>query len=108
LTCRGLTRKTLDETLPKAIQVADPFHLVRLATDKLDEVRRRVQNELFRHRGRAGDPLYRARRLLTKAHERLERLDDKGDSKLRARDNRKAGAFAPALTCAFFSAGGRI
>jgi hypothetical protein len=40
-----------------------------------------VQNEVYGHRGRAGDPLYRVRRLLTKAH---ERLDDKGEKKLRA------------------------
>jgi transposase len=59
--------------------VADPFHLVRLANEKLDEVRRRVQKELLGHRGNAGDPLYRARRLLAKAH---ERLDEKGDQKL--------------------------
>lgn len=32
------------------------------------------------HRGHKDDPLYRARRLLTKAH---ERLDDTGDAKLR-------------------------
>jgi transposase len=37
-------------------------------------------NTPFGHRGRKDDPLYRARRLLTKAH---ERLDDRGDAKLR-------------------------
>jgi transposase len=37
----------------------------------LDEVRRRVQNETLAHRGRTPDPLYRARRLLTIAAERL-------------------------------------
>jgi hypothetical protein len=60
--------------------VADPFHLVKLANSKLDECRRRVQNDTLGHRGRKGDPLYRARRLLTKAH---ERLDEDGDQKLR-------------------------
>ena len=59
--------------------MADPFHLVKLANTKLDECRRRVQNETIGHRGRKDDPLYRARRLLTKAH---ERLDDRGDTKL--------------------------
>jgi hypothetical protein len=49
------------------------------ANTKLDEVRRRVQNETLGHRGRKADPLYRARRLLTKAD---ERLDDRGRSKL--------------------------
>jgi transposase len=30
---------------PDAVQVADPFHLIKLANTKLDECRRRVQNE---------------------------------------------------------------
>ena len=42
-----------------------------LANTKLDETRRRVQNETMGHRGRKDDPLYRIRRLLTKADERL-------------------------------------
>lgn len=75
----GPYRKTFDVMLPDAVQVADPFHLVRLANSKLDECRRRVQNETLGHRGRKSDPLYRARRLLTKAH---ERLDQTGDEKL--------------------------
>ena len=48
------------------------FHVVKLANSKLDECRRRVQNETMGHRGRKTDPLYRCRRLLTKADERLE------------------------------------
>jgi transposase len=75
----GPYRKTFDDTLPHATQVADPFHLVKLANSKLDECRRRMQNETIGHRGRKDDPLYRARRLLTKAH---ERLDEVGESKL--------------------------
>ncbi len=67
----GPYRAVFDTMLPDAIQVADPFHVVRLANSKLDECRRRVQNETFGHRGRKTDPLYRARRLLTKADERL-------------------------------------
>ena len=75
----GPYRKTFDDVLPDALQVADPFHLVKHANTKLDECRRRVQNDTLGHRGRKSDPLYRARRLLTKAH---ERLDDGGESKL--------------------------
>ena len=41
--------------------------------------RRRVQNETLGHRGRKTDPLYRCRRLLTKAD---ERLDDDGRTRL--------------------------
>jgi transposase len=76
----GPYRKTFEDTLGHVTQVADPFHLVKLANSKLDECRRRVQNDTLGHRGRKGDPLYRARRLLTKAH---DRLDDRGDTKLR-------------------------
>jgi transposase len=75
----GPYRKTFDDTLPDVTQVADPFHLIRLANTKLDECRRRVQNETLGHRGRKHDALYRARRLLTKAH---ERLDERGEHKL--------------------------
>lgn len=75
----GPYRKTFTDTLPDAVQVADPFHVVKLANTKLDECRRRVQNETLGHRGRKDDPLFRSRRLLTKAH---QRLDDKGETKL--------------------------
>jgi len=59
--------------------VADPFHLVKLANTKLDECRRRMQNETLGHRGHQSDPLYRCRRLLTKAK---ERLNENGHEKL--------------------------
>jgi transposase len=72
-------RAVFESMLPKATLVADPLHVVRVANDKLDECRRRVQNETMGHRGRKDDPLYRCRRLLTKAD---ERLDDKGRTKL--------------------------
>ena len=60
----------------------DPFHVVSLAGDKLDQCRRRIQRAITGRRGRAGDQLYRARRtlltgagLLTDAQaERLENL----------------------------------
>ena len=42
----------------------DPFHVVHLAGDALDECRRRIQQELHHRRGRATDPLYKARRML--------------------------------------------
>ena len=75
----GPYRKVFTLMTPDAIQVADPFHVVRLANAKLDECRRRVQNETLGHRGRKADPLYRCRRLLTKAE---ERLDEGGRDKL--------------------------
>lgn len=42
----------------------DPFHVVRLAGDALDECRRRVQQAIHGHRGRKNDPLYSAPRTL--------------------------------------------
>ncbi len=75
----GPYRAVFDEKLPDATQVADPFHVVKLANTKLDECRRRVQNETMGHRGHKSDPLYRCRRLLTKAD---ERIDEKGKEKL--------------------------
>jgi transposase len=75
----GPYRCVFDTMLPDAVQVADPFHLVKLANSALDECRRRVQDDTLGHRGRKSDPLYRCRRLLTKAD---ERLDDKGRTKL--------------------------
>ena len=70
------------EELPKARAVMDPFHVVSLAAGKLDECLRRIQRAITGRRGRAEDPLYRARRtLLTGADlltdtqaERLEAL----------------------------------
>lgn len=52
------------ETIPDAIAVMDPFHVVQLAGQALDECRRRIQQELHGHRGKKYDPLYSARRLL--------------------------------------------
>ncbi len=51
----GPYRKTFDDVLPEVLQVADPFHLVKLANTKLDECRRRVQNDTLGHY--AGDPV---------------------------------------------------
>ena len=76
----GPYRTAYREVLPHALQVADPFHVIRLANQRLDEVRRRVQNETLGHRGRKDDPLYRIRRLLTAAH---ERISDRGRTRLR-------------------------
>lgn len=64
-------RLVFTSTLPQATLVADPFHVVKHANTKLDECRRRVQNETLGHRGRKRDPLFRSRRLLTMAKQRL-------------------------------------
>jgi transposase len=76
----GAYKAVFDAVLPGATQVADKFHVIKLANERVDETRRRVQNETLGHRGRQHDPLYRARRLLTMAE---ERLGEKGDAKLK-------------------------
>ena len=79
----GITWGTLDlsgayhsaftEALPRAGRVADPFGVIRLADDAIDETRRRTHNDTFGHRARKGDlPLHRVRCLLISAHERLD------------------------------------
>ena len=73
-----------DTMLPHAVQVADPFHVVRLANQALDECRRRVQNETLGHRGRKTDPIYRCRRRLVMARSRGHRLT--GDGRTSRRD----------------------
>ena len=69
------------EELPDAVAVMDPFHVVRLAGDVQDQWRRRTQQNLHGRRGRASDPLYRARRVLHTGSDLLtekqkHRLDD--------------------------------
>jgi transposase len=46
----------LSAGLPNAVRVLDPFHVVRLGLAAVDDVRRRVQQETYGHRGRRGDP----------------------------------------------------
>ncbi len=67
----GSYRATFDRVLPWATQVADPSHVIPLANQVIDECRRRVQNDTLGHRGHKGDPLYRVRRRLSMAAERL-------------------------------------
>jgi transposase len=73
-------RRIYQRVLPQAILVVDPFHLIRLVITYLDKIRRAMQNQTCGHRGRAADPLYRARRLLAKA---AETVDQEGKTKLR-------------------------
>jgi transposase len=61
----------LSEGLPHAVRVLDPFHVVRLGLACIDDVRRRVQQHTYGHRGRRGDPLYGIRRILRRGAENL-------------------------------------
>jgi transposase len=57
--------------LPDAVAVLDAFHVVRLGTQVVDEVRRRVQQDTLGRRGHKDDPLYKIRGLLRHGAEHL-------------------------------------
>ena len=64
----------VDEVLPQATKVMDPFHVVHLAAEKLTRCRQRLQRETQGRRGRKDDPLYKHRRtLLTRRNYLTER-----------------------------------
>ena len=64
-------KNAIDDQLQDTTSVLDAFHIVKLAGDALDEVRRRVQQDTTGHRGRKGDPLYQIRLLLRASRDRL-------------------------------------
>lgn len=64
-------KKALDDELDDATAVLDAFHVVKLGTQAVDEVRRRVQQNTLQHRGRKGDPLYGIRNILRAGREHL-------------------------------------
>ena len=64
-------KNAIDDQLQDARSVLDAFHVVKLATAVVDDVRRRVQQEIHGHRGRKNDPLYRVRNILRSGAENL-------------------------------------
>ena len=44
------------KNLPDAVEVLDPFHVVKLGAEAVTACRQRLQQEIFGHRGRAGNP----------------------------------------------------
>lgn len=67
---RGYANAIRDE-LPDAVAVLDAFHVVKLGTQVVDEVRRRVQQDTLGRRGHKDDPLYKVRGLLRHGTEHL-------------------------------------
>jgi len=67
---RGYANALRDE-LPDAVAVLDAFHVVKLGTQVVDEVRRRVQQDIVGRRGHKHDPLYTIRGLLRRGREHL-------------------------------------
>ncbi|MGD7003891.1 ISL3 family transposase [Corynebacterium halotolerans] len=70
----------VDQVLPDATKVMDPFHVVHLAADKLTGCRQRLQRETTGRRGRKEDPLYKHRRtLLTRTNYLTQRQNRRLD-----------------------------
>jgi transposase len=64
-------RAAVAQALPRALIVADHFHLVRLANQAVTDVRRRVTWDTHGRRGRSADPEWAQRRRLLRGRERL-------------------------------------
>jgi transposase len=75
---RGYANAIRDE-LPDAVAVLDAFHVVKVGSTALDEVRRRVQQQTLHRRGHRDDPLYRIRRTLMTG---VEHLTDRQQARL--------------------------
>jgi transposase len=71
----------IHDGLPDAVAVLDAFHVVRLGTQVVDEVRRRVQQDTLGRRGHKHDPLYKIRGLLRHG---VEHLTEKQQAKISA------------------------
>jgi transposase len=74
-------KNAIDDQLADAVAVLDAFHVVKLAGHAVDEVRRRVQQQIHGHRGRKHDPLYRIRNIL---HAGAEHLTERQQARLAA------------------------
>ena len=57
-------KRAVRRTVPHAVEVLDPFHVVRLAGD--NQCRQHLQREVAGRRGTTRNPLYRARHTLLK------------------------------------------
>ncbi|MBG6226787.1 transposase [Arthrobacter sp. CAN_A2] len=64
-------KTAIDAKLEDATAVLDAFHVVKLGTAAVDEVRRRVQQDTLGHWGRKGDPLYGIQTILRAGSENL-------------------------------------
>jgi len=67
----GGYKSAIDAELAEATAVLDAFHVVKLGTQVVDEVRRRVQQDTTGHRGRKGDPLFGIQTILRAGAENL-------------------------------------
>ncbi|GAA4719332.1 ISL3-like element IS1096 family transposase [Isoptericola chiayiensis] len=75
----GGYKSAIVDQLEDATAVLDAFHVVKLGTQVVDEVRRRVQQDTTGHRGRKGDPLLGIQTILRAG---AENLADKQQARL--------------------------
>ncbi|NNG78481.1 ISL3 family transposase [Brevibacterium luteolum] len=64
-------KNAIDDELDYAVAVLDAFHVVKLGTAAVDEVRHRVQQSTLGHRGRKGDSLYGIQTILRAGRDNL-------------------------------------
>lgn len=64
-------KTAIDDKLEDTTAVLNAFHVVKLGTQAIDEVRRRVQQDTRGHRGRKGDSLYGIQTILRASAENL-------------------------------------
>ena len=74
-------KTAIDDKLEDATAVLDAFHVVKLGTAAVDEVRRRVQQDTLGHRGRKGDPLFGIQTILRAGEEKSPRSSTPGWSR---------------------------
>jgi transposase len=72
-------RAAVRELAPQAVRVADRFHIERLASQAVTDVRCRLQHAITGHRGRSGDSLYAVRRDLIRGR---EHVSERGEARL--------------------------
>lgn len=89
----------IKEILPHADIVLGPFHVTKLAVDKIDLFRRQQQRKIHGRRGRKGDAIYGGRRLLltSKAHMTPKR---KGQIKVLVNKMEAKDTFMTLINCA--------
>lgn len=64
-------KTAIDDNLDDAVAVLDAFHVVKLGTAAVDEIRRRAGQDTLGYRGRKGDPLYGIQTILRAGQENL-------------------------------------
>ncbi len=92
-------KNAIDDELEDAVAVLDASHVVKLATQAVDDVRRRTQHDIHGHRGRKDDPLYRIRNILRAGQEHLTPRQRARLDQVWAADDRHV-AVEVAWTCA--------